>query len=450
MIMPRLSAASRRLIEPATRLAGAVRRFARDTGGGVMIWTGVGMPVILGISGLGLDSALWYLERRVMQSAVDTAAISAALAKAGGGDSDEINAAVAKALTDNKFTLITSDSLEVNIPPSTGPNTGNSTAVEIVIRRKATLFLSQLIHTKPVHIRTRAVAGAVPVGKHCIVALDDTADSAVLFTGTADADIACGVASNSKSDRAIHVGGKAVLKADPAQAYGDIYVEGSATLQTVHPPQPHSPRVPDPFGPDGRNLQMPLMAGVCTPAPDLSGTSGTINLEPGHYCGDFLIENKTVDLAPGVYIIDEGDLRVKAGSVVTGDGVTFILTGTNPSQVGVFEITSNSQFNVSAPTSGDYAGIVLYTDQQANSNDGSGNPFTNYLYGGASLGIKGAVYSASRKIEFTGGGTAASECLYLVGRLVTVTGNAVINNDATVCESVGLQEIEQIRVKLIE
>ena len=449
MILPRLSEASRRLIKPATWLTCAVRRFARDTKGGVMIWTGLGLPVVLGMSGLGLDSAMWYLERRVMQSAVDTAAISAALAKAGGGDTTEINAAVAKALTENKFTLGGGDSLVVNVPPASGPNTGNSTAVEIVIQRKATLFLSQMIMAGPVNISTRAVAGAVPVGKHCIVALDENADSAVLFTGTADADIACGVASNSKSNRAIHVGGKAVLKADPAQAYGDIYVEGTATLQTLHPPQPRSPRVPDPFGPDGRDLQMPLTT-VCDPAPDLSGSSGTINLVPGRYCGDLLIENKNVNLAPGVYIIDEGDLRVKAGSVVTGDGVTFILTGMNPAQIGVFEITSNSQFNVTAPASGDYAGIVIYTDQQAHSNDGSGNPFTNYLYGGASLGMKGAIYSPSRKIEFTGGSGTSSDCLYLVSRLVTVTGNAVINNDPTTCESLGLEEIQQVRVKLIE
>jgi hypothetical protein len=450
MIVPRLTDLSMRLIRPAHRFAGAVRRFARDTGGGVMIWTGLGMPVILGVSGLGLDSAMWYLERRVMQSAVDTAAISAALTKAGGGDQSEINAAVTKALADNKFIVKASDTVAVNIPPASGPNTGNATAVEIVIRREADVFLSHLIRTKPVHIRTRAVAGAVPVGRHCIVALDHDADGAVKFDGTADANVACGVASNSKSDRAIHVGGKAVLKADPAQAYGDIYVEGTATLETIHPPQPRSPRVPDPFGAEGRDLQMPLMAGVCTPSPDLSGSTGTINLSPGHYCGDLLIENKTVNLAPGTYIIDEGDLRVKAGSIVAGDGVTFILTGANPSQVGVFEITSNSQFNVSPPTSGDYAGVVLYTDQTAASNDGSGNPFTNYLYGGASMGLKGAIYSPSRKIVMTGGSTTSSDCLYVVGRLVTVTGNAVINNDATVCENLGLQPIEQVRVKLIE
>jgi Flp pilus assembly protein TadG len=218
--MSRWSETRAGLLKPAARFArafGAVKRFARDTGGGVMIWTGIGMPVLLGVSGLGLDSALWYLERRVMQSAADTAAISAALAKAGGGDTTAINAAVTKALADNKFTIVASDVLSVNIPPTSGPNTGNASAVEIVIRRKANMFLSRLINTNAVNIRTRAVAGAVVVGKHCIVALDETADAAVLFTGTADANIGCGVASNSKSDKAIHISGKAVLQADPAQ-----------------------------------------------------------------------------------------------------------------------------------------------------------------------------------------------------------------------------------------
>ena len=427
----------------------SLRRFAQDTSGGIMIWTGLGLPVILGVSGLGLDTALWYLERRVMQSAVDSAAISAALTKASGGDATAINAAVAKALAASKFTVKASDVLTVNVPPQSGPNTADTTAVELLFKRSPNLFLAQFVEFGTIFIRTRAVAGAVVVGKHCIVALDKTSDSAVLFTGTADADIACGVASNSNSNRAIHIGGKAVLKADPAQAKGDIYVEGSATLQTVHPPQPHSPPVPDPFGPEGRDLQLPL-TGACTPSPDLSGSSGTVNLTPGHYCGDLLIENKNVTLAPGTYIIEDGDLSIKAGSVVTGDGVTFVFKGSNQAKVGTFEFTSNSQVNITAPTTGEYAGILIFEDPDAHSNDGAGNPFTNFLYGGATMNLKGAIYTPSRKIEFTGGSSSASDCLYLVGRIVTVTGNAKINNDPSVCSSLGLDDIQQVRIRLIE
>lgn len=431
------------------KLAGGLRRLALDTTAGVMIWIGTALPVILGVSGLGLDAALWYLERRVMQSAVDSAAISAALAKDSGGDSSAIDAAVDKAFADSNFPLRASDVLDVNVPPESGPNTSNSTAVELLLTRTPYLFLTQFV-TSGIKIGTRAVAGGVIVGTHCIVALDKTADSAVQFIGTADAEIGCGVASNSNSDKAIHVGGKAVLKADPAQARGDIYVEGSATLETAHPPQPHSPAVPDPFGPDGRDLQIPVTAGACMPSPDLSGAAGTVFLNPGYYCGDLLIENKTVELAPGTYIIEDGDLTIKAGSVVTGDDVTFVFTGSNPAQVGTFEFTSTSVVDITAPTTGEYAGILIFEDPNAHSTDGSGDPFTNFLYGGATLDLKGAIYTPSRKTEFTGGATTPSDCLYIVARVVTVTGNAQIDNDPTVCSGLGLDDINQVRIRLIE
>jgi hypothetical protein len=157
-----------------------------------------------------------------------------------------------------------------------------------------------------------------------------------------------------------------------------------------------------------------------------------------------------VNLAPGTYIIEDGDLTVKAGSIMAGDGVTFVFKGSNPAQVGTFEITSGSDFNVTAPTNGDYAGILIYQDQEAHSNDGSGSPFTNFLYGGASMGMKGVIYAPSRKIVMSGGATTASDCLYVIGRVVTVTGNAAIANDPNACSALGLNEIPQVRVKLIE
>jgi len=429
-------------------LIGGVRRFARDTGGGVMIWTGIGLPVLLGVSGLGLDTSLWYLERRVMQSAVDTAAISAALAKAGGGDADAINAAVNKALTDNKFTIVANDILSVNIPPTSGPNTGNATAVEIVVRRKAKIYLSKLIQTNAVHIRTRAVAGAVVVGKHCIVALDETADRALEFTGTATANINCGVASNSKSNQSIYVGGNASLTADPAQAKGDIYVGGSATLVSNTPPQPYSSPVPDPFGPEGRDLQMPMPA-ACVAWPAIA-SSGTTTLTPNNYCGDLTLSNKNVTFAAGTYVIDGGDLKISSNSVVSGDGVTFIFTAANPEDVGTIDFTANSEINLTAPNSGDYAGVLVFEDPSAAQAQSSGVQYKHVVLGGADTHLKGAIYARNREIEFTGGSSAASQCLYLVGRKVTITGSVTINNDAAACSALGLDDIQQVRIKLVE
>ena len=53
--------------------------FLRDKRGGVMIYTGLALPVLLGFSGLSVDVGSWYLERRTAQQAADHAALGGAL-----------------------------------------------------------------------------------------------------------------------------------------------------------------------------------------------------------------------------------------------------------------------------------------------------------------------------------------------------------------------------------
>ncbi len=158
---------------------------ASDCRGSMLVWSALSAPVIFGMAGLGLDITTWYLERRVMQTAVDSAALSASLARNVGASQTQIEAAVQASFTKSNFTLVASDILQVNAPPLTGPNTASATAVAVIVRRKATLLLASMITSAAVNISTRAVSGAVIVGTHCILALDNDVDSAVLFTGTA-------------------------------------------------------------------------------------------------------------------------------------------------------------------------------------------------------------------------------------------------------------------------
>lgn len=425
-----------------------LKSFAAAEAGAVVLWVGLGAPVVMGLGGLGLDVANWFLDRRVMQSASDTAAIAAAHALNAGRDQTEIEAAVAESLANSGYGFRSGDTVLVRTPPASGLAMGDPNAVEVVLGRRAHVMLSSTFIGDGVPIRTRGVGGVVVVGEHCILALDETMDSALEFTGTANADINCGVAANSSSNRAIHVGGQASLTADPAQAFGDIFVEGTASLMTEHPPQPYSPKVPDPFGPEGRNLTVPPTQ-ACEPVPTLE--KGLVNVvSPGWYCGDFLIENKDVAFEPGIYVIDGGDFRIKAGSNVDGDGVTFILTATYPEDIGIVEFTSNSTIDLVAPDWGEYAGILIFIDPRATSFDSYGNMVENMVLGGASATLNGAIYAPTREILFTGGATGSGKCLQLVGRKVTITGNTVIHNDPSVCAALSLDEIQQVRIRLVE
>ena len=56
----------------------AVRSFARDRSGSVAVMAALAMPVLIGVTGLGVEVSYWYLTQRSMQNAADSAAIAAA------------------------------------------------------------------------------------------------------------------------------------------------------------------------------------------------------------------------------------------------------------------------------------------------------------------------------------------------------------------------------------
>jgi Flp pilus assembly protein TadG len=423
------------------------RLLGRDTRGAVIIWFALATPAFLGLAGLGMDVSTWFMERRIMQSAVDTAALAASHALAEGGGTTEAQAAANDSLAQNQFGLETADVFTVVTPPTSGPNAGDANAVEVVLRRKANLYLVSRFVGDGVNIRTRAVGAVSASGDICVLGLDESIDSAVEFRGTSGATLNCGIASNSRSDKAIHIGGTTDVVATSAQTFGDIYIEGSATLLPNNAPlQSYAPAVTDPYGPDGLDLQVPVL-GVCDPAPVFGGPPGTAyTVDPGHYCGDFLITKKDITFNPGTYIIEDGNLEIKAHSTAFGDGVTFILTSDVPDNVGTVVFSSSADIDFTAPTTGPYAGIVIFEDPIAAAYDSSGNPYQHEVVGGATTSIKGAIYAPSREIRFAGGGGGATQCLQLVGRKVTVTGNAVINNDPSACGA----PIREVWVKLTE
>ncbi len=144
--------------------------------------------------------------------------------------------------------------------------------------------------------------------------------------------------------------------------------------------------------------------------------------------------------------IEAGSLMIKAGSTVFGDGVTFILTADNPEDVGTVLFTSGSSVNFTAPTTGEYAGILIFEDPDAASYESDGEPIQDLMVGGANMNLSGAIYAPKREIHFAGGSAGVAQCLQLVGRKVTITGNVVIDNDPSVCET----NIQQRWVRLVE
>jgi hypothetical protein len=109
---------------------------------------------------------------------------------------------------------------------------------------------------------------------------------------------------------------------------------------------------------------------------------GTVTLNPGVYCGSTNFNGSgTLTLNPGLYVIKSGAMIFNSGWTVTGTGVTFYLVDQNAT------ITFNGgvNANLSAPTSGTYANILMFepaglSNSQLPINGSSGDSFAGLIY----------------------------------------------------------------------
>jgi Flp pilus assembly protein TadG len=110
--------------------------------------------------------------------------------------------------------------------------------------------------------------------------------------------------------------------------------------------------------------------------------NGSTMLNPGTYCGWTNFNGSgTLTFNPGLYIIKSGGMTFNSGWTVNGAGVTFYLVDQN----ATITFNSNVNANLSAPTSGTYANILMFEPAGLSNtnlpiNGTSGSSFTGLLY----------------------------------------------------------------------
>src|SRR5262249_9483516 len=113
----------------------------------------------------------------------------------------------------------------------------------------------------------------------------------------------------------------------------------------------------------------------------------TDTLDPGIYKnGIKLTAGMNITLNPGVYYIEGSGLDIAGGATLTGTGVTLVFTSANGSSYAGATINGGATVNLTAPTTGPYAGIVMFGDR----NMPAGTNFT--FTGGATQAFTGAIY----------------------------------------------------------
>ncbi len=413
---------------------------AGDKRGIIAIMFALMLPLMLGFIGLGVETALWYKSRRDLQSAADAAAIAATYEVKSASDASARRAASLREAERHVFDeSSSSDSFDINMPPTTGSYQDDDNAVEIKLTKTVALMFSNWFLDDDVSLDTRAVATVTSSSEACVLALDTSSSGALSSSGGATTTLTgCSLAVNSSHSSALRLTGGATFTADCASIVGGI-TGSDQLITTCANPQANALPVSDPY----ENVDEPTSAGC-----DYTNYSASNEtLSPGTYCKGINFSG-SVTLNSGVYFIDAGTFKINSGATVTSasGGVTVFLTkqDSGPKYADV-SINGNATVTMSAQTSGDYAGLLFYQDDDTPLSPAS----THTINGGSTIDLTGALYFPNGTVNYTGGATTGgNNCMQIVAQTVSFSSVASMNIS---CSGSGMSSLEVLdTVGLVE
>ena len=403
-------------------LFGQLRDFTADQSGNMLMLFAFSAPIALGFAALGTEGGELYWKKAAIQGAADQAAVSAVNSFNSSATAYTIEGkavAASMGFVDGQNGV----TVTVNNPPASGSLKGKLGSVEVIISQTQPPMLSRLFHPGDFVIDGRAVA--TYGGPACVLALDPTAKNALASGGSTIVNMPkCNFVSDSSASSSLSVSGSASVTINAAIATGGINAtSGLVDNMNIS----GSPPVPNPYA----ALTVPSKSSWGGKQSD-SGAP-TVTLNPGWYNnGLHITSNQVATLKPGVYYIDGagGNLQIDSGAVVTGSGVTFVLTSSSGKSNSYPSVAINgtSSIKVTAPTSNsalgtDSSGVVIFEDPKA-----SGNLNIN---GSSHTYFGGAIVAPSMAINFSGTGVSGTghNCTQIIGDTITFIGNSSVSSD---------------------
>jgi Flp pilus assembly protein TadG len=438
-------------------------RILSEDSGSVLVMTALSLVFMMVILGFAVDVGHLRQVKRNVQNAADAAAIAAAIEVRICGDVSNCSAmqsAAQNALSENGMTANTTLSncsgtagsgitMTVNNPPcaiASDPNHGKTNYAEAIVSEQVPMMFGRLAGMKNVTVSARSEA-ARGIGGPCIYALDPSGPAIVVVAGVI-IQAKCGVVDESASSNALSCVVGAFIYAPRISVSGgsDSLLCLASSKPKTYVPAP-TPRDPLAYLPPPPTANDPC--GTSTHSP-YSGSSSAVNLllggtvifNPGVYCGGIsstasLLSNITFN--PGMYILRDGpgllgltqgglQLTLTLLSSVTGNGVTFYNEGPTGNfsviePVSGGSILSLSNVSLSAPTSGEYGGMLFF---QAHGVTSPGNFLANLV---ATSNMQGATYLPDAPVTYSVSALSAAysilvaKDIYLTAPILTSFGN---------------------------
>jgi Flp pilus assembly protein TadG len=326
-------------------------RFAPASGGNVVLIFCLTLPVLIGLAGLGLDSAAVYNQQSKMQSVADSTALAVG---------KEMNLLVEDLEPTRQSGYARAEAMLSEVGLADRPH-----SVDITLDREnatSRVEISMVAKTfLPVDvwgenpIVVTAEANTLGTARLCVLSLDDAAKRALDMDKNARVTAPdCFVQSNSNDKEGLSARGLSLLVSSSACTSGGY--EGDVSL-FVPPPETDCPVLDDPL----EMREAPAVTGCDF---DNLKIKDTQSISPGHYCGGLEIKDSAeVTAEPGTYIISGGKLTVKNEASLKGDDVAFYFADDD----ATFEFKNKAVVELSGPTKGPMAGLLFFESAAAKS-----------------------------------------------------------------------------------
>jgi len=381
-------------------------RFWRESTGGVMIYFGLMLPIMLGITGLSVDVGLWYANKRAVQAIADAAALGGALEIKRMGDLSTLTPAATEYAAENGYKS-GEDVLTINSPPLSGSYAGVADAVEAIVNRPVPSFLSAILYDGQTTVTGRAVASS-GTADACVWALNPTAAGAITVSGNAQVTMDCGLLAMSSDPAAITQNGASCITATAVASLG------GASGGCISPTPQTTNYVTDPLA----SMAAPSWSGCDEPNQVKANNNQTIDLDPGVYCNKITVQSGgRINFASGLYVLDGAALTIHGEAY--GADVQFYLTE-NTGQNDNITINAGSTVELSAPYDNDGdlpAGVLFFQDR--NSTAGVNHTFN----GQSGMLLSGIVYLPNADVNMSGGASLNPISTAIIADTVTFSGN---------------------------
>jgi len=384
----------------------------RSERGQALILIVFGIIAMVGLTALAVDGGATYADRRQAQNAADSAALAAALAKVR-GDSQWQAKALATAATNGYTNDGVTSTVQVYSPPISGPyatHPKKNEYVQVIVTSHIDTSFARVIGIEQTTNVVQAVARAKPpeVGAlfngNAVVGLDPNGLSFDAW-GTSDWYIYGGGLFANKDARAKNnkdnvqfpeghcvttVGTPYYFRCSPQQV-GVSQYKYPDDIRPLLPPIPPC---------DGRAYR---------------GADGKLHEQVGKEGRGSRVDHFEDTYAPGLYCIEDAGGNIHGG--IIGTGVTFYILD----QSFTMKFNGHGYFAASAPTSGPYAGVLMFSDITP-------NPCTQNVEfrGNGSASNVGTIFMPSACIDDRGNSDVFEDRTQLIGYRVTSNGTGQV------------------------